>query len=172
MCIFNSGSGNHRPLWMEGLILLSASTTWQGSLSAMLQINNVSSSPNSLEPESLLLPFSTPAVFLSTDGHLSPTVSVPSSCQCVLEESWLKMLLVLATSCWGSVSPRAAPVSKGEFVRLLLGFAAWQWIQQRPLLVDMAVPLCSPQWKWAGHMWGIRLTLNAWVNPLRVKLPL
>lgn len=66
----------------------------------MLQINDVSSSPpNSLEPGSLPLPSSSPAVFLSTDGPLLPTVSVLSFCQCVLEASWLKMLLFLVTSC-------------------------------------------------------------------------
>lgn len=27
----------------------------------------------------------------------------------------------------------------------MVAFAAWQWIQQRLLMVDMAVPLCSPR---------------------------
>lgn len=41
----------------------------------MLQINDVSSSPpNSLEPGSLPLPSSPPAVFLSIHGHLLPSL--------------------------------------------------------------------------------------------------
>lgn len=65
---------------------------------------------------------------------------------------------------------QGSPSLKGSVCQAAFGLQ-WQllqWIQQRPLMVEMAVPLC-PRWIRAGHRWGISFTLNAQVNSTQGK---
>lgn len=158
-------------LWMEALILLSASSAWQqGSLSATLQINNVSSSPNSLEVTSPIpISSSVPQPWWASVTHCPSAKFLPV---CV-GGTWVENAAVPGHRLLRICVTQGSPTPKGRGCQAPFGLQGQPWQGGR------GFSRVHGWWTWLcpfahhkGHGWGISLPLNAWINALRVRLPL